>query len=191
MFKKSLTLAVATVMALGTVGIGLPAAASAAPKTGITACITGTTYVVTGRTAGWGPTTLFSNWALGPQTISIAQSVTATQTYTYSGSVTISASALGASAAATYGQSYSPSLSTSTIWSYSAPVPSGKTGRLMALHKMDKISFTTIVDNANCTTTTTTGLVAYLPWNDKSNAAYCWIMDISPAKTDWKSTCSD
>jgi hypothetical protein len=191
MFRKAYALTFASALALCTIGIGVPSAATAEPRAGVKSCITGTTYNATGRTTGWGPTTLASNWALGPQTISFSQSQSATQTYIYSGSVTISATALGVSAEATYGVSYSPSLSTSTTWTYSAPVPSGKTGRLLALHRMDRINFTAVVDNANCTTTTTTGLVAYLPTSNTSSGAYCWIMDITPAKTNWSSTCSD
>lgn len=181
----------ASTLALATFGLGLPASASTAPKAGLKACVSATTYDVTGRTAGWGPTSLSSSWAVGPQTISIAQTATADQSYSYSGSVAISVSALGASATASYGQTYTSTIGNSTTWTYSAAVPSGKTGRLLSLHRMDKISFTKIIEYSNCTTSTTTGLVAYLPWNDKSNTAYCWIMDISPAKTSWRSTCSD
>ena len=193
MLRKSKVLAIASAIALYSAGISLPASAATAPslRAALGYCMPSTTYVITGVTEGWAPTTLGSYWALGPQTVSFSTSQTASQDSIYTGSVSISTSVLGSQVSASYGQSYSVTTSTSTTWSYSAAVPSGKTGRLLILHRMDKINFNTRVDNPNCTTTTTTGLVAYLPWKDTSNSAYCSIMDISPAKTDWKTTCTD
>lgn len=154
-------------------------------------CIPATTYLMNSRAAGWMPTDTASAWMIAPATIAYNQTSTVSTTYTYSGSATISISSVVAEASATYGYSYSPSTSYSAGWTYSAPSPSGTQARMLILRAADKLTFTKVVDNPNCTTTSTTGLIGYVPRGANSNAAYCIIMDVWPAKTTWKSTCSD
>lgn len=157
----------------------------------VRSCIPGTTYVMNSKISGWMPTNVASTWINGPGNASYSSSVTATSSFTYSGSVSISASSVVSSATATFGIAYQTTTSKSDTWSYSLPVPAGQTGRILLLKNVHKITFTKYVDNLNCTTTTTTGLVAYVPTASTDNSSYCWTVDIMPAKTNWKSTCSD
>lgn len=157
----------------------------------VRSCIAGTTYAMTSKTAGWMPTNVGSTWINGPGNATYSSTITATSSFTYSGSVTVSASSVVASAEATFGIDYGTSISRSSSWSYSLPVPAGQQGRVLLLKNVHKIVFTKYVDNPNCTTTTSIGLVAYVPTASKDNSSYCWTIDIAPAKTSWKQTCSD
>jgi hypothetical protein len=191
MSKVRTILGATSAITMALVGMTLPASAAPHPKAGLTSCVISTSYKVNGQTPGWAPTNLFGNWVGGPLTTTYSQSISATQSYSYTGTVSISAQALGVEASASYATSYIVTSDKSSTWSYSANVPAGKTGRLLLLHRMDKINFTKYVDNSNCTTTSYPGLVAYLPIADTSASSYCWILDITPAKTDWKTTCTD
>lgn len=157
----------------------------------VRSCIAGTTYVMNSRTTGWMPTNVGSTWINGPGLATYSSTVSATSSFTYSGTVSVSANSVVASAEVTFGVDYGTSVSKSNSWSYSLPVPAGKQGRILLLKNADKIVFTKYVDNLNCTTTTTTGLIAYVPTASTENSSYCWTVDIAPAKTSWKSTCSD
>lgn len=157
----------------------------------VRSCIAGTTYLMTSRTAGWMPTNVASIWINGPGNATYSSTFTATTSFSYSGSVSVSANSVVSSAEATYGFDYGTSVSRSNSWSYSLPVPVGKQGRVLLLKNADKLTFTKYVDNPNCTTTTSTGLVAYVPTATTDNSSYCWTIDIAPAKTSWKPTCSD
>lgn len=157
----------------------------------IQSCAISTDYNISARTAGWMPTNTYSTWATAPVTITYSKTTETSTNATYSGSVSVSLSALAVEATATYGYAYSATSSFSEAWSYSAPAPSGVRGRMLILRAADKLSFSKTVYNANCTTTVTSGLIAYVPRGIDDAINTCIILDVEPAKTTWSSTCRD
>lgn len=166
------------------------AQAQTLPKN-LTACPIDASYTATARSAGWLPTDEASAWVATAGTINRRYSTAVATTSTYSGSVSITMSGVVASANTTFGISLSESITSTQSWGYSLNVPSGVQARALLLHQADKITFTKYQNNANCTTTTTTGLIAYIPVSSGISSTYCWILDVYPAKTNWTNTCRD
>jgi hypothetical protein len=184
--KYSLATAGAAVLiAMSGFGPSSPAHAS------VQSCITGTSYTTNTRAAGWMPTDTGSIWMSAPGTISFNQTKTVSTSSTYSGSVAVTVSDVIVSATATFGVSYTVGSTITSSWTYSKPAPSGILGRMLILRASDKIGFTKVTDNSNCTNTTTSGLLLYAPRGADTNANTCMIMDLWPAKTNWSFTCVD
>lgn len=162
-----------------------------ATKSGLTACPITSSYTITGRSTGWLPTDEATSFFNGPLSVLFSGSRTYVTPISYGGSVSISNAGLVAAANAAYGAAtYANPSSVTATWDWSYPIPSAF-ARVLILHRSDKVTFTEIQDNANCTSTTTTGLVAYLPLSASSQANFCRVVDIYPAKTTWSSTCVD
>ena len=174
------------------IGISQIAPANAADmKSGLTACPITATYSVTARTTGWMPTDESTGMIQGPLSVPFAGTRTYVTPTIYNGSVSISMSGVVAAANSSYGSgTYANPSSVTANWDWSGTLPSAYS-QFMVLHRGDKITFTEVQDNANCTSTTSTGLVAYLPLNASAQSNFCRIVDVSPAKTNWSSTCTD
>jgi len=185
--KKISLIGLASLLALTQIS---PAEAHNA-KTGLTACPITASYTITSRSTGWAPTDEATGFVTGPLSIPFLGTRTYVTSIGYSGSVAISNADLVAAANATYGAgTYANPSSVTANWNWSYNIPAVY-AQLMVLHRSDKVTFTEVQDNANCTSTTTTGLVAYLPLAASSSSNFCRIIDIYPAKTNWSSTCVD
>lgn len=185
--RKVALLGLASLLALSQIG---PANAVTV-KSGLTACPIASSYTITSRSTGWLPTDEATDFATGPTSQLFSGSRTYVTPISYGGSVSISNAGLVAAANSKYGSgTYANPSSVTATWNWSYPLPSAF-ARLLILHRSDKVTFTEIQDNANCTSTTTTGLVAYLPLSASSQANFCRVIDVYPAKTNWSSTCVD
>ncbi len=186
-FKKSGLAASGATILLALTGFGPASPADAA----VQSCIATTAYPVSTRAAGWMPTDTGSIWMSAPGTISFSQTKSVSTSTAYSGSVAVTVSDVLVSATATFGISYTTASTITSSWSYSKPAPVGVLGRMLILRAADRLTFSKVTDNSNCTNTTTTGLLLYVPRGADVNSNTCMIMDLYPAKTNWSSSCVD
>lgn len=158
----------------------------------ISSCIAETTYKATAKVVGWLPTSVATGFEPTPNAYVIGTMKTYKTNYVYNGVTPISVAAVAAMASSTYVANFLPVTTFSQAWEWyqEAPTP-GLDAQMVIMHRSDKITFTKYQNNANCTTTTTTGLVIYLPVDSNSQATYCSILDVYPAKNGWSSTCTD
>lgn len=158
----------------------------------ISSCIVDTTYKATSKVVGWLPTSVATNFEPTPNSYVIGTMKTYTTNYVYNGITPISVAAVAAMASNTYVADFMPVTTFSQAWEWyqEAPTP-GFDARMVVMHRSDKITFTKYQNNSNCTTTTTTGLVIYLPVASNSQNTYCSILDVYPAKNGWSPTCTD
>ena len=185
--KKTALLSLAGLLAISSI---TPAEAKPI-KNAITACPITATYTITARSTGWQPTNQATSFLNGPYSFAFSGTHTYTTANIYTGSTSIVISDVIAAANAAYGAgTYANPSSVTATWDWSGSIPASY-ARLLVLHRGDKITFTEVQDNANCTSTTTSGLVAYLPLSASSQSNYCRIVDVSPAKTNWSATCTD
>lgn len=166
------------------------APAFAQPKL-LKGCIPSTIYAVSNKTVGFGPTTASSKPLAGPGTVTYTETESATHSFTKDGSVTVTASGIVASASATFGISYTTESSISNSWSYSAFVPAGEVGRMLVLHRADRMATIKYVNTVQCTTTTSQVFNSYVPLANTAPTTYCVILDLEPYVTGWKSTCAN
>lgn len=187
---KTLKIMSALASTLIACSFGSTSASAAQSNVTIQACIADETYDATSRVAGWLPTNLTSPTVFGLST-GIIGNRTATTNLLYTGSTPITKSALVADASLTYGIGYAVQSNLTKNWNYVGTIPAGSTGRILALHKADKITFTKYVNKADCTTDSFSGLVAYVPYSTTLASSYCSIVDVIPNKTNWSTGCVD
>jgi hypothetical protein len=187
---KTLKIMSALASTLIACSFGSSSASAAQSNVIIQACIADETYDATSRVAGWLPTNLSSPTVDGLST-GVFGSRTATTNLLYTGSTPITKSALVADASLTYGIGYAVQSNLTKAWSYAGSIPTGSTGRILVLHKADKITFTKYVNKADCSTDSYPGLVAYVPYSTTLANSYCSIVDVIPNKTNWSTGCVD
>lgn len=170
--------------------MNVPSASAAG--VGVMSCIADATYTATGSVAGWLPTNQASPFTTTPRSIAIGGVPTTYVTATrYSGTPSITVSSVVAAANAAFATNYVGTNSTTTSTSFVQSIMTTGNYRLLVLHKADKVTFTKYQNNADCTTTTYTGLVAYVPTSSTAVSSLCVIADRYPAKTNWSPTCTD
>lgn len=170
----------------------MTAPSASAADVGVMSCVTDTTYLATAKSTGWLPTDVFDNVKTTPNGWYIGSFHNYNTNFLYDGSTAISPSAVVAAANGNYGGIYSQASNVYINWEWSKTLSyPGVEARLLVLHRADKITFNKYQNNSNCTTTTTTGLVAYIPLTSDSQSTYCSIVDIKPYRTSWSSTCVD
>jgi hypothetical protein len=187
---KTLKIMSALASTLIACSFGSSSASAAQSNVTIQSCIADVTYDSTSRVAGWLPTNLASA-PVDSKSTAIMGNFTATTNLLYTGSTPITKSALVADASLTYGIGYAVQSNLTRTWNYAGSIPVGSTGRILVLHKADKITFTKYVNKADCSTDSYPGLVAYVPYSTTLATSYCSIVDVIPNKTNWSTGCVD
>lgn len=112
-------------------------------------------------------------------------------------SVLVTTAVIGASTASarcapteSFTINYSHTTTTTTGFTYSVTIPKDRTGRMLRLHRADRITILQTLRGEDCVVHRSTQY-AYLPRASSSIGNYCTIRDLTPAMGRWKGTCSN
>ncbi len=141
---KALAALVVAVLASATITMAAPTAASARP------ICERSIYKITNVSKSSKMTNLQSDYLRGPGTINYTATKTGSVTATASASVTAEAGVVFAKASATAGVSLGKTWSKAGSWSYTKPVPAGKTARLVMMHETRRFTVTKLQADASC-----------------------------------------
>ncbi len=159
-------------------------AATAAGPVIPNACLSETDYSAHSPLLGWRTSNTASDWLAGPGTIEHTVSATATTTLggSLSGGVSFSGSLVVVAIEQSIGLSVdlSVSASRSSSWTYSTPVPAGKTARVVVSERGYRANVTKYVYHADCSTSTYTGSFQ-APYTSFTPSTTCLYRDIWPA----------
>jgi hypothetical protein len=182
MRRALLALAMVSSVLVTTAVIGAPGAAAR--------CAPTESFKITGKTAGWSKTNVSSEWIAGPATIQRTVSKSTADTWGGSASLKISLGAILAKAETTFSINYSHTTTRQTGFSYSVSIPRQRTGRMVRLHREDRISIRQTLRGEDCKVHSSTQY-AYLPRAGKTSGYYCTIRDLTPAMASWKQSCTN
>ena len=130
LFSRRGCAAVATILGALVVPVVTSSAALAqCPPDGPT-----TIYKFTNVSSSSKPTNLHSDYIEGPATVTYTHTATATVSASMTATVSAEAGIIFAKASSSLGVTVGASYSKANSWSYTKPVPSGKTGRLTLFH---------------------------------------------------------
>ena len=125
-----------------------------------------------------------------PATIQRAVSKSTADTWGGSASLKISLGAILAKAESTFTINYSHTTTTTTGFTYSISIPRQRTGRMVRLHREDRMTIRQTLRGEDCKVRTSTQY-AYLPRAGKTSGYYCTIRDLTPAMGSWKQACAN
>ena len=180
--RALLALAMVSSVLVTTAVVGTPGASAR--------CAPTESFKIVGRTAGWGKTNVTSEWIAGPATIQRTVSKSTADTWGGSASLKISLGAILAKAETTFTINYSHTTTTTNGFNYSISIPRQRTGRMVRLHREDRMTIRQTLRGEDCKVRTSTQY-AYLPRAGKTSGYYCTIRDLTPAMGSWKQACTN
>jgi hypothetical protein len=177
-------------LALALLASVLVTTAATGASTAFAGCAPTESFTIKGRTAGWGKTNVYSEWIAGPATIQRSVSKSTADTWGGSASLKISLGAILAKAETTFTVNYSHTTTRTSGFTYSITIPKSRTGRMVRLHRTDRITIRQTLRGEDCVVHSSTQY-AYLPRASSSIGNYCTIRDLTPAMGRWKSSCTN